>query len=187
VILKNTKQSYGLVSILMHWIMAVLIIGLFVLGEYMVDLDYYSKWYNTAPWWHKSIGLAVFILLFIRIIWMFIGEHPAPLNSYKSWEIKLAKLTHYSFYILLFIISISGYLTSTAKGASIEFFNWFDVPAISSFSKQQADIAGEIHEIAAYVMTFLFLLHVCATFKHHFIDRDVTLMRMLKPLNEKEK
>lgn len=182
----NTKNSYGLISILLHWLMAVLIIGLFALGEYMVDLDYYSKWYNAAPWWHKSIGLLVFSLLLFRVIWVISNIRPVPLDSYKSWEIKIAKLTHYLFYILLFMICISGYLISTAKGAAIEFFNFIDVPAIMSFSKQQADIAGEIHEIAAYVMAFLFLLHVCATFKHHILDKDSTLDRILKPVKTDE-
>ncbi len=183
---KNTNQSYGIVSILLHWLMAILIIGLFVLGEYMVDLDYYSKWYNAAPWWHKSIGMGVFALLLFRIIWVLSNIHPTPLGSYKSWEIKAAKVTHYLFYILLIVICISGYLISTAKGAVIEFFNLFAVPAVISFSKQQADTAGEVHEIAAYVMAFLFLLHVCATFKHHFFDKDTTLLRILKPNKPKE-
>ncbi|MBL1141906.1 MAG: cytochrome b [Proteobacteria bacterium] len=178
----NTKNSYGIISILIHWIMAVLIVGLFILGIYMVDLDYYSKWYNAAPWWHKSFGLLVSALLLFRIVWVINTIRPAPLDSYKSWEIKVARITHYSFYILLFVICISGYLISTAKGAAIEFFSLIDVPAIISFSKQQADIAGEIHEIAAYIMAFLFLLHVCATFKHHFIDKDMTLLRILKPV-----
>ncbi len=182
----NSKQGYGIVSILLHWLMAILIVGLFVLGVYMVDLDYYSKWYNAAPWWHKSVGMMVFALLVFRLIWAFSNHHPVPLESYKSWEIKAAKVTHYSFYILLLIISISGYLISTAKGAAIELFNWVDVPAIVSFSKQQADIAGEVHEVAAYVMAFLFLLHVCATFKHHFFDKDITLIRILKPVKPKE-
>jgi cytochrome b561 len=185
--IRNTRSSYGIVSILLHWIMAVLIIGLFVLGLYMVDLDYYSKWYNAAPWWHKSIGMLVFALLLFRLVWLMSNVHPAPLESYKSWEIKAAKATHYSFYILLIIICISGYLISTAKGASIDIFGWFSIPAIISFSKYQADISGEIHEIAAYVMAFLFLLHVCATFKHHFIDKDVTLIRIVKPIIKKEK
>jgi cytochrome b561 len=184
--IKNTRDNYGLVSILIHWLMAILIIGLFVSGVYMVDLDYYSKWYNAAPWWHKSIGLLVFALLVFRFIWLLTNIRPAALDSYTSWEIFAAKVTHYSFYLLLFVVCVSGYLISTAKGAAIEFFNLFNIPATISFNKQQADIAGEIHEIAAYVMAFLFVLHVCATFKHHFLDKDTTLIRILKPIKPKE-
>jgi len=183
---KNTKSSYGIVAILLHWIMAFLIIGLFVLGIVMVDLDYYSKWYVAAPWWHISIGMAVFALLVVRMVWMFSNIRPMPINSYKSWEIIAAKITHYLFYVLLFVICISGYLITTAKGAAIDMFGWFDIPAVINFNKNQADIAGKFHEIAAYIMTFLFVLHVCATFKHHFFDKDVTFIRILKPMDHKE-
>jgi cytochrome b561 len=166
--------------------MALLIVGLFFLGEIMVDLDYYSKWYVAAPWWHKSVGMLVLVMLLFRMVWMLSNIHPAPLASYKLWEIKAAKITHTLFYILLFVICISGYLITTAKGAAIDLFGWFDIPATIRFSKQQADVSGEIHEIAAYVMAFLFILHVCATFKHHFFDKDVTFMRILKPSKPKE-
>ena len=184
--IKNTKSGYGIVAILLHWVMALLIIGLFILGEYMVDLDYYSKWYIAAPWWHKSVGMAVLALLLVRIFWVLSNVHPAPLATYKSWEIKAAKATHILFYVLLFVICFSGYFITTAKGASIDMFGWFDIPAMINFSKYQADIAGEFHEIASYVMAFLLVLHVCATFKHHFIDKDVTLGRILKPSKPKE-
>jgi cytochrome b561 len=183
---KNNKDNYGIITILLHWLMALLIIALFALGLYMEDLDYYSKWYVAAPWWHKSVGLVVFGLLIFRVVLFFSHQHPAPLASYKTWEIKIAKLTHYSFYILLFVISISGYFIATAKGAGVEFFTFFEVPAISRFDKNLADIAGEIHEIAAYIMAFLFLLHVGATIKHHFLDKDTTLFRMLIPNKPKE-
>jgi cytochrome b561 len=184
--IKNTKSNYGLISILLHWIMAVLIIGLFLSGVVMVELDYYSKWYNAVPWWHKSIGMCVLVLLVIRLIWLFNNIHPAPLASYKLWEIRAAKITHVSFYLLLIIISVSGYLISTAKSAKIDMFGWFEIEAMINFSKYQADIAGEFHEVAAYIMTFLFFLHICATFKHHFLDKDMTLIRMLKTSNKKE-
>jgi cytochrome b561 len=178
---KNTHVNYGLVSIFLHWFMALLIIGLFVLGVYMVELDYYSKWYNAAPWWHKSIGLCVFALLLVRLVWILNNIRPTPLSNYKPWEITAAKLTHRLFYFLLIAICISGYFITTAKGASIDMFGWFNIPALMSLNKNQAAISGEIHEIAAYVMGLLFLLHVCATVKHHFFDKDATLTRILNP------
>lgn len=185
--IRNNKHNFSIATIFLHWLMAILIIVLFALGLYMVELDYYSKWYTAAPWWHKSIGLAVFALLIFRVAWFFSHQYPAPLASYKMWEIKIAKLTHYSFYLLLFIISVSGYFIATAKGAAIEFFDFFEIPAVTRFDEDQADLAGEIHEIAAYAMAFLFLLHVCATIKHHFIDKDTTLLRMLIPNKPKER
>tara|TARA_R110000782_G_scaffold18459_8_gene50793 strand:- start:3702 stop:4271 length:570 start_codon:yes stop_codon:yes gene_type:complete len=183
----NTKDSYGVVAILLHWIMAILIVGLFVLGVYMVDLDYYSKWYNLAPWWHKCVGMLVFFLLIVRMIWVMINPRPEPLVTYKRWEILAARFTHALFYILLILICMSGYFITTAKGASIDLFGWFNIPALGSLDKSQAELSGEVHEIAAYVMLLLFLLHVCATVKHHFFDKDATLIRILKPINKKER
>jgi cytochrome b561 len=162
--------------------MAIIIIGLFVLGEYMVDLDYYDQWYQLAPWWHKSFGLSIFMLLVIRLVWKLTNITPESLASYKSWEIKSSKIVHTLFYVLLFITCISGYFISTAKGVSFDFFNMFKVPSIIILSETQAEQAGNIHEIATYGLLVLFILHFFAALKHHFINKDKTLIRMLKPI-----
>ncbi len=182
----DTHKSYGIITIFLHWIMAVLIVGLFALGEYMVDLSYYDSWYNLALWWHDALGMIVFGLLIMRLVWILNNTSPMPLATYKKIEIKAAKYTHILFYFLLFIICISGYFISTAKGAHIEVFNWFNIPSIITLHESQADAAGDIHEIAVYILAALFVLHVVATFKHHFFDKDITLIRILKPIKPKE-
>ena len=182
----NTENNYGIVTILLHWLLAILIVGLFVLGVYMVDLDYYDSWYNAAPWLHKSVGIGVFFLSLIRIAWALGNQRPMPLPTHKQWEIIAARITHILFYVLLIIICISGYFITTTKGASIDMFGLFNIPAVTRLNENQAVISGEIHEIAAYVMAFLFLLHVCATFKHHYVDKDVTFIRILKQIKQKE-
>ncbi|MFZ1872669.1 MAG: cytochrome b/b6 domain-containing protein, partial [Chania sp.] len=82
-------------------------------------------------------------------------------------------------YTVLFAILISGYLISTADGQAISVFGWFDVPASLTGIPQQADTAGTIHLYLAWVVVVLSALHALAALKHHFIDRDVTLKRML--------
>jgi len=166
--------------------MAILITGLFVLGEYMVDLDYYDQWYHAAPWWHKGTGVCVFILLLVRILWRLSNVTPEPLPTYKVWEIKIAKAVHFLFYFLLLIICISGYFVSTAKGVGIEFFGWFDVPPATKLADAQADIAGKTHEVTTHALVVLLILHIAASFKHHFFNRDITLVRMLRPMKSKE-
>lgn len=179
--LKNSKTHYGLVTILLHWIMAIIVIGMFFLGDYMVDLDYYDQWYHTAPWWHKSIGGIVFMLLLIRLFWRFINSTPEPLQAHKKWESSTAKAVHILFYILLFFICVSGYFISTAKGVGIEFFAWFDIPPITTLSETNADIVGGIHDISTQVLLLLVALHALAAFKHHFINKDKTLVRIINP------
>ena len=183
---KNTKVAYGIVSILFHWIMAILIICLFFLGQYMVELDYYDSWYQVAPWWHKSIGLNVFALLIIRLIWKLNNETPLSLLNNKAWVVKIAESVHLLFYILLVIICFSGYFISTAKGAGIEVFGWFNLPSVTTLSESQADLASKIHEIATQILISLVVIHGLAALKHHFINKDNTLVRILKTSPSKE-
>lgn len=178
--IKNSSNGFGLITILIHWLMAFIIIALFVVGKYMVDLDYYDPYYHIAPWWHKSFGLLIAALLILRIIWRISNQKVEELQSYKPLEIQAAKIMQYLLYLLILFCCISGYMISTAEDAGVSFFDWFDVPALISNGEQQADFAGEIHEYATTVLIILAALHALAALKHHFIDKDKTLIRMLK-------
>ncbi len=177
--IKNQAENYGLIAILLHWLMAILVIVLLVSGVYMVGLGYYDPWYNTAPWWHKSLGLLVFILLIIKLYWRLTNIRPAPLKSYKTWEVKISSTLHWSTYVLLLIICISGYFFTTAKGVDIAFFDYFKVPAMGSLTTSSSEIAGKIHRLISYLLAILVILHMMAALKHHFYDKDITLKRML--------
>ena len=179
--LKNTANNYGVVSIFIHWIMAIIIIGLFILGQYMVDLDYYDSNYQTAPWLHKSFGLLIAFLLIFRIIWKIMNPKVMPLSHFKKNEIKLAKVMQYSMYILIILCCISGAMISTAEGAGISFFGLFEIPAIIANGKEQAELAEEFHEFVTLALIIVAAIHMLAALKHHFIDKDTTLKRMLKP------
>ena len=173
---KNTKIRYGWVAIFIHWIMALAIIGMFILGKFMVDLDYYSLWYQIAPDTHRSIGLLIAALLLVRFAWRI--ANPAPVIEGKQWEKRIAHTVHLSFYLLLLMIVISGYLITTADGQGVTFFGWFDVPAFISGIDHQEDIAGEVHNWLAIATMLLAGLHTAAALKHHFIERDNTLLKM---------
>jgi len=174
---KDSTSSYGLVSILLHWFMAVLIIGLFALGVYMTDLNYYDPWYHKAPDIHRSIGVLVGVLLLLRLFWRQMNTHPASLGA--SWEKFLGRLAHYLFYILLLVIVISGYLITTADGQPVFVFDWFQLPATITRMENQEDRAGIIHAYIAYLVIMLVVIHTVASLKHHFINMDPTLVRML--------
>lgn len=178
-IIRNTQESFGLMSKALHWLMAVLIAGLFAVGLYMTELGYYDSLYHTLPWWHKSIGLLVIGLLIFRYIWKMISPMPKALGSHKKWEVSLAHILQKIFYGLILLIGFSGYLISTAKGKSIEFFTLFEVPAITqSLEEDRADLVGEVHEILAITLIVFAMLHAMVALKHHFIDKDETLKRM---------
>lgn len=178
-IMLNTKQNYGWITISLHWIVAISVLGLFSLGYWMVTLTYYDVWYESAPAIHKSIGIILFIMMIVRSYFRLTQAKPIALPSHSKIEKILGRITHIFLYLLLFAIMLSGYLISTADGRGIEVFNIFTVPSVGPFMKDQEDVAGIIHKYLAYTMIALVLLHALAALKHHFIDRDTTLTRML--------
>jgi len=178
--LKNTKTRFGLMAKSIHWISALTVIGLFTLGYWMVELTYYSEWYKTAPYWHKSIGILLFLATIFRVFWRFYSPAPKALTSHSK-SVKLgSSLAHLGIYVLLFVLMLSGYLISTADGRAIDVFTWFSVPGLGEFFPNQADIAGLVHKYTAYSLIALSLLHGLAAIKHHFIDKDDTLRRMTR-------
>ncbi|MDX8392298.1 MAG: cytochrome b [Mariprofundaceae bacterium] len=175
--LKNTRAAYGWVAIALHWLMALAIFAMFALGIWMVDLNYYDAWYHRAPEWHKSIGILLFLLLIFRVVWRL--HNPRPQLMGLWWEKMIALAVHRLHYLLLFALLTSGYLIPTATGTGIDVFGWFVVPATWGFDKQQADMIGKIHWLMAWAVVGLAALHSAAALKHHFVDRDNTLLRML--------
>lgn len=177
--LKNDRTHFGLIVILLHWLIAVLTIGLFGLGLWMVDLDYYHAWYQRAPWLHKGFGMTLFTLLLLRMIWRWFSPPPQALNSHKAWEQISAKIVHGVLNFLIVLISISGYLIVTAKGDPLSVFGIADIPASLTGIENLEDLAGEIHYMLACLVMLLVAVHALAAFKHHLLDKDRTLRRML--------
>ena len=176
--LKNTPERFGLVSISVHWLSAVVIFGLFGVGYWMVDLSYYSDWYRTAPHYHQSVGLLLLLLSLFRILWKFISPNPKLIANSET-ERMAAHAGHYVLYLLLLVILFSGYLISTADGRGIDVFNWFTLPSLGELFSNQEDLAGDIHKYVAYALMGFVALHILAALKHHFINKDNTLRRML--------
>ena len=178
--LRNTAEKYGLVSKLIHWLSAITIISLYVLGKWMEDLDYYSEWYRTAPNWHKSIGILLLLMTLFRIIWKFKVGSPEAIPSHSNRVKQATKIGHKLIYTCLITAMLSGYLISTADGRAIDVFTWFSIPSMGELFNNQEDIAGAIHEQATNAVILLAIFHVLAALKHHFIDKDKTLMRMFE-------
>lgn len=162
-----------------HWITALLILGLFALGVWMRTLGYYDAWYQTAPHWHKQLGILLLALMVLRLVWRVLKGTPAPLNNHKAWEVNLAHVIHWALYIGVFLIILSGYLIATADNRGIEVLNWFTLPVLFTPFEDQADVAGFIHEWGAYLVMAVVALHILGAIKHHVVDKDSTIKRML--------
>lgn len=178
--LKNLPQGYGWVSILIHWSMALGLLALYIIGDYMVGLNYYDKLYHTLPNFHKAAGILLGILLLVRIGWMFSHPRPLPARSTAPEITHLfAKLGHLALYGLIILMLVSGYLISTAKGHDIAVFGWFDVPALLPENADRGELAGKLHEWLGLAFILLVVIHALAAFVHHFYWQDNTLTRML--------
>ena len=177
--LRNSPSRYGVVSIVLHWGVALAVFGLFGLGLWMVGLDYYSPWRKAGPDLHKSIGLVLLAVMLLRVVWRFISPPPPAPAKHGAFTRLAAKLGHLALYVGRFAVMIAGYLISTADGVGIPVFGLFEVPALVSDLPDQADLAGVIHLWLAWGMVIFAVLHALAALKHHFIDRDATLTRML--------
>jgi len=177
--LRNTSDTYGAIAVTLHWLVAVTVVGLFTLGLWMVELTYYDNWYRTAPTVHKGVGVLLFLIITLRLGWRALGPRPVPLASHSALERKAAAAAHMVLYILLFAVMLSGYLISTADGRAVDVFGLFQVPATITGLPQQADVAGNVHLVLAITLVLLAGIHALAALKHHIIDRDRTLLRML--------
>ena len=169
-------ERYNPVSIALHWLVALLIFCAFPLGLYMADLplspqklQYYS--------WHKWIGVTIFLLVLVRILWRIGHKPPVPVPM-PRWQLVAAEIVHYLLYVLMVIVPLSGWLQSSAKGIQTVWFGVLPLPDLVHKNKELGDALHEVHETLNYVLLLLFGIHLAAALKHQFIDKDHLLSRM---------
>lgn len=178
-LIKNTLSRFGLFSKLLHWLAAILIIGLTWLGWYMVDLGYYDKWYNASLHYHKSLGMLALALVLVKAGWHQYTPAPGPSAGLPGWERRAANLVHYVLWGMMVLIPVTGYLISTSAGKPVRIFDWFGIPALIEVDEELRELAISAHYYLAYATLFLVAGHAGAALKHHFVNRDDTLKRML--------
>jgi cytochrome b561 len=184
--LKDSRTGYGLVTIILHWVCAPLILFLFGLGVYMRSLDYYSTWYHRAPEIHIALGLLILVLMSLRLVWRSRSKTPTSIPTISKSNLFAANAVKIALYVFVFVICISGYFITTAEGQGASFFGLFKVPATVELSANNIDRAGAIHKYLAWGLMGIVLLHASAALFHHFVKRDATLVRMLKPAKKAE-
>ena len=178
---RSDDRQYSGFAKLLHWLSALTVVGMFALGLWMMELSYYDPWYRAAPDIHKSIGIALALVTLIRLIYRFAVPHPSALPGHSPSVRMAAKAVHGAVYLLLLVMFISGYLITTAQGDPLVVFGgYLEIPSVYSGMDNLEDKAGEVHEIAAFTLIGLAVLHAAAALKHHFIDKDDTLLRMIR-------
>lgn len=175
-LIKNTESRYGFVSISLHWVIAFLIIALIILGLYMVELPISLQKLKLYGW-HKEYGILVLILAGIRLVWRF--SNITPRLSIPLLEKIAARFVHWTFYFLMFAMPLTGWLMSSAAGLSVSFFGWFVLPDLVGANEDNMKLFQQIHSILGYALIAVIILHTSAALKHHFINKDDILRRML--------
>lgn len=177
--MRNTDHTFGFVSVTFHWITFLSVFGLFGLGYWMVDLGYYSSWYTKGPDIHRSAGLCLLLWVLLSLAWRIFQIKPVHLDSHTKFEQYSGSFMHQFLSLTLVLVLISGYLISTADGRGIIVFSLFEVPGFGSFVDNQEDKSGLVHRYAAYILIIAAIGHGTAALKHHFVDKDDTLKRMI--------
>jgi len=181
------RPRYTVAAITLHWLTAVLIVASVSLGLYMVGLKL-SPLKLRLYSWHKWVGVTIFLLVATRLIWR--ATHaPPPLPAGPRWQQVAAALNHWLLYALLVCIPLSGWLMSSAYGVPVVYFGLIQLPDLVAKHKELGDVLKQLHKALAFTMLALVALHVIAALKHHMMDRDDVLHRMLplvKPLEERK-
>lgn len=177
--LKNTENSYGLITKVLHWIVGLLIISMVIVGFTMTSMAPSPEKFELYKM-HKAFGVITLFLVIIRILWRITNTYvqvAAGVSTTLRWA---AKVIHLLLYILMLIMPISGVLMSRLSGYPISVFEIFTIPAASEKNPEFAKFFHDIHEYAALGLVILITIHILAAFYHHFIRRDNTLTRIIK-------
>lgn len=180
--MRDTKEKLSTLTIALHWIVGLTVITLAIIGVYMSE----NEAFELYPI-HKSIGVLIFAVIIARVYWRFVNGWLEPASDYKAIEHNLAKIVHWVLIIAIIVMPISGFIMSGAGGFGVPLFGLeivaaqFD-PITQEAIPHNAQLAGfmaEVHKIAGWTMIVAITLHFAGAMKHHFIDKDSTLRRML--------
>ena len=196
--MKQTPSRYTKTAIILHWLIAIFIALMFVLGWYMAELPKeapkqmaYDLFDLGVYTWqlaeeasprtfyfnlHKSLGLTVLALIVLRILWRITHTPPAALSSYKAIEKKVATATHHSLYLLMLAVPVTGLIMAINSKYGVK---WFGIDVIAGLdNKPMRDFFECTHEFVGIVLLVLIGIHLLGALKHKFIDKDDTMSRM---------
>jgi cytochrome b561 len=172
------NARYTPLAVAFHWIVAFLIIANLALGLYTVGLPLSPQKLRYFSF-HKWIGVTVFTLAAARLLWRLRHAAPALPDAMPAWERRAAHATHVLLYFLFFAAPLTGWLFSSASGFQTVYLGLVPIPDLLSKDKALADVLRLAHKSINYTMATVIVLHAGAALKHHFIDKDDVLRRML--------
>ncbi len=176
--MSEPRNRYSSVSLAFHWGIALAVLAQVVLITAREAIE--GPMSRELLQVHKALGMTILALTLARLLWRFIHPaHPMPQGT-PGWQKIAARLTHGLFYFLLIAIPVFGWASSSAGGRAFEWFSLFNIPLLPIEGGRE--IAGrymDLHKLAVKALYVLLALHVLAGLKHHFVDRDNVLHRMI--------
>lgn len=182
----HTATHYTHTAIALHWLIALCLGSTALLGLYMSDLPFSPAKLQYFSW-HKWAGVSIFLLVVLRLIWRLIKGVPAAPAHLPLWQQSAAEWTHRLLYVLMFAIPLSGWLMSSAKGVPTVYFGLLPLPDLLERNVELGKQLASLHGALNLGMLGLLLLHAAAAIKHHLIDRDEVLARMLPVLKKQSR
>ncbi len=175
--LKNTTESFGLIARLFHWIIFLMVIGVIIGGNIGADMPN-GPGKAEIIGLHKSFGFTILVLVLLRLMWRLINARPRDLGTSRIQN-QIGHSLHIFLYTLLLAQPAIGILMSQAFGNPVSPFGMFNVPTFISENIRLGKILLEIHETLWVVLAISVGIHAAAALKHHFIEKNRTLMRMI--------
>lgn len=176
------QPRYSPVAIVLHWLLALVILSLFGMGLYMADLPFSPtrmKLYN----WHKWAGVCFLLLTVLRVVWRVKHRPPALPQTVTlampGWQMQAYHATHHLMYALFLVVPLLGWAYSSAAGYAIVLFGVLPLPDFVGPDKALAELIKPLHGLSAWALIVLAALHIGAALKHHWLDRDGLMLRML--------
>jgi cytochrome b561 len=163
-------------AIVLHWLLAIALFGIFALGVYMVDLPISPERLRLFNW-HKWAGITILALSLLRLGWR-LTHAPPPDLPMPAWQRRLAHLSHRTMYALFLVVPLVGWAYSSATGFQVVVFGVLPLPDFVPKSKPLAEVLETAHATLAWLLAGLVVVHVAASIKHAFVDRDGLLGRM---------
>lgn len=177
-----TSQRYTRIAMLLHWVLAVAILGAFAVGLYVDDLPFSLRKLQLINW-HKWAGVTILALSVLRLLWRLTHRPPAlppaVQRAMPGWQTAAYHATHHLLYLLFFVVPLAGWAYSSAKGFPVVWFGVLPLPDLVGKDEALAHTLKQVHALGAYALVGLVALHVAAALKHHVVDRDGLLERML--------
>ena len=162
-----------------HWLIALLILVQFALGWLAVSWRLSPAKLDLFVW-HKSIGVLVLALVLLRLAWRLLAPPAPALPAHMPpWERAAAHASHVLLYVLMLALPLSGWVVQSSSGMPFRIFRQWPLPVIQAPDKALSDLAALVHLSLGIALATLLVVHIGAALRHHFIQRDEVLRRML--------